>query len=258
MPAFTFTADAATDQLTIAGHGLLTGDGPVAVRNLGGALPGALTPVTEYWAIRVDANHIKLATSNPAALAGTAINLTSDGTGTQLLEVGIPYRIATTYVPGSPIKSADLTAMQAALQAIHGLFTGQAQSVWSSFTPIVESTLAGGLAGPLKLKMTSVVSPAGSTNDWAPTGVESAIVVQIATTAASVITGLSGGSAGRLLHLINFGGHSVTLNHEDAASSAVNRFQLPGGASLVMAGSSGQSASLLHEGSRWRLLSKNF
>jgi hypothetical protein len=134
MPVFTFTADAATDQLTVVGHGLLNGDGPVAVRNLGGSLPGALAPVTDYWAILVDADHVKLATSNPNALAGTAINLTSTGTGTQLLEVGIPYRIAHSYVERAVVRSADLTAIQAALQAMHGLFTGQAQSVWSGIS----------------------------------------------------------------------------------------------------------------------------
>lgn len=122
MPSITFTALASTDALTATAHGLLTGDGPVAVRTIGGTLPGAtpaLDPDADYWAIRVDADTLKIATSQALALAGTAIDLTSDSTGVCRIEYGIPYRRATTYapppapgVPGSQIRSADLNALQ--------------------------------------------------------------------------------------------------------------------------------------------------
>ncbi|HEY0251714.1 MAG TPA: hypothetical protein VGC41_09315, partial [Kofleriaceae bacterium] len=94
MTAFAFTATASTDQLAITGHGLNTGDGPGAVRNLSGA--AGLAPLANYYIIRVDANNVKLATSSSNALAGTAVDITSNGSGT--LEVGIPYRRGTTYV----------------------------------------------------------------------------------------------------------------------------------------------------------------
>jgi hypothetical protein len=63
MAAFTFTADARTDNLTITAHGLNTGDGPAAVRNIGGTLPAAtpsIGPVLDRFIIRVDANTIRL------------------------------------------------------------------------------------------------------------------------------------------------------------------------------------------------------
>lgn len=82
---FTFTAAAATDLLTKVAHGLETGDGLVNVSNAGGALPGGLAAATSYWAIRVDADTFKLATSLANAYAGVAIDITSDGTGTQTL-----------------------------------------------------------------------------------------------------------------------------------------------------------------------------
>jgi hypothetical protein len=136
MPALTITAvDHNTDQLTITGHGLLTGAGPAAVRNVGGVHPTGLAAVTDYWIIRVDDNTIKLADSSANALAGTAINLTGNGSGTNILELGIPYRRARTYVPrsvdvaGARLKSADLNAMQDALTAIYDLLTGQAQQL---------------------------------------------------------------------------------------------------------------------------------
>lgn len=111
MPALIVTAvDNATDQLTIAGHGLLTGDGPAAVRNIPG-MPGGLSPLTDVWIIRVDANTIKLATSSANALLGTAINITSNGSGPTTLLIGIPYRRARTYAASSQVKSADLNSL---------------------------------------------------------------------------------------------------------------------------------------------------
>lgn len=141
MPSFVFTANAGTDQLHIVAHGLNTGDGPGAGRNLGGALPSPLAGVTDYWIIRDDADHVRLATSSANALAGTAIDLTDTGSGTNYLEVGIPYRRARTYVassvsvPGAQVKSVDLNAIQDALDALHALLTGQAQSTWSDVKP---------------------------------------------------------------------------------------------------------------------------
>jgi hypothetical protein len=131
MPAIIFTADSGTDQLTMVGHGLLTGDGPAAGRNIGGGLPSPLVGVTDYWIIRIDDDHVKLATSSSNAMAGTAINLTTNGTGTNILEIGIPYRRPRTYAPNSQLSSADLNANFDAWPALHALLTAQAQSIWN-------------------------------------------------------------------------------------------------------------------------------
>lgn len=82
---FTFTADSTTEQALATAHGLNTGDGPIQVSNSGGALPTGLSAATNYWVIKVDANHLKFATNLSNALAGTAIDLTTNGTGTQTL-----------------------------------------------------------------------------------------------------------------------------------------------------------------------------
>jgi hypothetical protein len=55
------------------------------VSNSGGALPMPLLTGTTYYAIRVDATHIRVATSYANAIAGTAITLTSNGTGTNTI-----------------------------------------------------------------------------------------------------------------------------------------------------------------------------
>lgn len=77
-PTRTFTAEADDDCLTSRGHGVQTGD-QVIVLNSGGALPAGLSASTAYYAVNVTPNKFQLATLPD----GPAIDLTTDGTGTQ-------------------------------------------------------------------------------------------------------------------------------------------------------------------------------
>lgn len=130
MPALTIdSVDDTTDQLEITGHGLLTGDGAARIRNVGGALPAPLGAGIDYWIIRVDADHIKIATSQAAALAGTAINLSDTGSGTHILEVGLPFTRWTTYAAGSQVKSRDLNSMEDEIIAAYGRVGGD-REIW--------------------------------------------------------------------------------------------------------------------------------
>jgi len=85
VPSFVFTASSSTDKLTATDHGLLQGDGPVQVSNSGGALPAGLAAVTNYWVIFDTTSTIKLATSYANAVASVAIDLTTNGSGTNTL-----------------------------------------------------------------------------------------------------------------------------------------------------------------------------
>lgn len=80
--AGTFTAVGATDIMTKSAHGFITGL-VVQVSNSGGALPTNLSASTNYYVIVIDANTFYLATSYANAIAGTRIDLGSNGTGTQ-------------------------------------------------------------------------------------------------------------------------------------------------------------------------------
>lgn len=73
-----FTADVGTDLLTVS-RVFQTGE-KVWVSS-SGTLPAPLTASTDYWVIRVSDTTIKLATTLANALAGTAIDLTTAGTG---------------------------------------------------------------------------------------------------------------------------------------------------------------------------------
>ncbi len=132
MPALTISAvDHNNDTLTITAHGLNTGDGPGAMYTPDGTLPAGSSPVTDYWAIRVDANTIKLASSSANAMSGTAVPLTSNGSGTLQFLVGLPYRTPRTAVPGQQVFSADLNAVWLALVALWNFLTGQAQAIFT-------------------------------------------------------------------------------------------------------------------------------
>lgn len=66
--------------VTEAGHGLATGN--IVYFTTTGALPTGLSANTRYWAIVVDANTFRLATTLANALAGTAINTSGSQSGT--------------------------------------------------------------------------------------------------------------------------------------------------------------------------------
>lgn len=73
--------DVTANTITEAAHGYTTGLKGQA-SNSGGGLPGGLAAVTDYFVIVVDVDTYKLASSLVNALAGTPIDITTQGTGT--------------------------------------------------------------------------------------------------------------------------------------------------------------------------------
>lgn len=76
------TATASTDVLAKTAHGLVTGD-PVVISVIGGGAAG-LAIATRYWAIKTTADAFKLATTYDNAIAGTAIDVTTDSSSGHL------------------------------------------------------------------------------------------------------------------------------------------------------------------------------
>lgn len=79
-------ADPTTDQLAATAHGRSTGDGPVQFTTTT-TLPAPLQLLTDYWLVKVDADHVKVATTfeNSIDSVPTTIDLTDAGTGTHKL-----------------------------------------------------------------------------------------------------------------------------------------------------------------------------
>jgi hypothetical protein len=79
--------DPGTDQITLPTTTLFPTATPIKYSVSGGTLPAPLVANTLYYVINVDATHIKLATSAVNAGAGTAIDLTTAGTGTHTIAI---------------------------------------------------------------------------------------------------------------------------------------------------------------------------
>jgi hypothetical protein len=117
-----FTAEADDNICTAVAHGLLTGDGPIRVANSGGALPTGLAAATDYYVIKIDADTFYLATTRANAIAGTAIDITGDGTGTQTLSDTASTKRLTTLASGIDTDSDTGAALAA--------------NVWTSLTVV--------------------------------------------------------------------------------------------------------------------------
>lgn len=89
--AAAFTADHTTEQFTLAGHNLETGDGPFTVSS-DDTLPTGLAAATNYWIIRVDDDVFQLATSPEDAYAGTEVEIDDNGVGSHTLTGATPHR----------------------------------------------------------------------------------------------------------------------------------------------------------------------
>jgi hypothetical protein len=102
-------------------------------------------------------------------------------------------------------------------------------------------------------RLSAAIAPAQITsnqNDYNPTGLSTTSGMRINSDAARDITGLQGGSEGRVMRVTNIGAFAITLKHESASSTAANRFSV--GADIVLGAN--VSALLWYDGTslRWR------
>lgn len=95
---------------------------------------------------------------------------------------------------------------------------------------------------------------AGNQHDYAPTGIDTALGMELETDAARNLTGVKiAARSKRFLLIVNVGNYAITIKHNDPSSAAVNRFGLPAGADLVL-GSAEMAWMFYSVGSEvWRL-----
>ena len=188
--------------------------------------------------------------SNAALL--TAINVADGGSGDARLQISKESAAKTASVFFSDAFSGRAEFGLVGSDAFK-LKVSADGSAWVEAFTIDQST--GNLALPRAFSLTGVVSPPQITanqNDYNPTGVAAASVLQLSSDASRTVTGLAGGAEGRLVSLINIGGQPIVLADESTSSSAANRFAL--GAGLTVAAK--QAAMLRYDGTaaRWRLI----
>jgi hypothetical protein len=90
-------------------------------------------------------------------------------------------------------------------------------------------------------------------NDYAPAGHADAFLFRLSTDASRNITGLQGGTDGRIVVLANIGSFPFVLTDDDVLSTAANRFRLEGPVTVRP----DQAVSLIYDAvlSRWRTFS---
>jgi hypothetical protein len=96
-----------------------------------------------------------------------------------------------------------------------------------------------------------------STNNWAPSGYNTATVVDITSTTGSYnLTGFDStdSDTGRILVINNRSGNSVVLLHQSASSSAANRFNLTQNASQTMGDAQSSAGFMWVSGTGWQML----
>jgi len=96
---------------------------------------------------------------------------------------------------------------------------------------------------------------ATSQNNYNPTGFSNSIEMRLIGSAAVNLTGLQGGSDGRLLITTNVSAFNITFKHQSASSEAANRFICPSGGDAILR--PGYTFILKYDdfSDRWRIIS---
>lgn len=110
------TTDVNTTNNTITktAHGMLSGYGPFQFETSGG-LPAGLSLLTNYWAVRIDDDTFKVATSRANAIAGTpsVVDITTQGTGTHTCDRGkhivVPANVTKIVLKANLVGNSDLS-----------------------------------------------------------------------------------------------------------------------------------------------------
>lgn len=136
----------------------------------------------------------------------------------------------------------------------HTLIYDNSTSQWYEINSSVVTVPPWSLAGAVAFS--GVITPtalAANANDYNPTGLSGASTLRlVASTTSRDITGIAGGTTGRLLLIHNVGAQNIVLKDESASSAAGNRFALIGDVTLAT-----DAAVLLQYDAtslRWRLI----
>lgn len=137
-----------TDQITLTAHGFQNGDR--VQFSSGDTLPAPLAAATDYWVIYVNANTIKVATSQHNAELGIAIDITDAGTAAGAFTITAqPYQIRAldTYVV-NPVEvfatDLDIRDLNAATDSVASWLNDGAGNPISSTGGALDVNIASG------------------------------------------------------------------------------------------------------------------
>jgi hypothetical protein len=108
--------------------------------------------------------------------------------------------------------------------------------------------------GGVNLTATAYSSVASGETDNLALGSTNSYFLLSGNAAVANITGIAGGVAGRVIVLVNTGSKAITLNSDNASSTATNEFHFAGSSDVILA--SDGSVTLLYDGTltKWRMI----
>lgn len=127
-------------------------------------------------------------------------------------------------------------ANAAASNALVGLSGYPASSILITDSA-ANPSFSASLPCPVAFMSATVITPAAlaaNTNDYAPTSIQSAAVLRIASTGAVDLTGIVAATTAHAKLLLNVGTQTITLKHASASSSAANRLRCAGAADFSL------------------------
>ncbi len=204
--AVTAVDSGAANSITVPGHGLVTGQGPLTFTT-SGTLPSPLVAGTRYFAIVVDENTLQIASSLANAYTATELDLTTGGSGTHTMAWTGIYQQTTkvcnvdrAYILLTDGRGADATDTVESVDAGTNQLTLTSHNYQTGTGPVTLST-SGTLPAPL--------SPAS--NYYLIR--DSANLVRVATSLANALAGTAVNitDAGTGTHTINWAGPSTTV-----------------------------------------------
>ena len=185
----------------------------------------------------------------PTFISATQFTVAGDQTST----FSVGRRIKATVTAGTVYGTVTVSAFAAVTTVTVSLDSGALDSGLSSvsvafLTPDNSSVPGVRLSGGAytfqfgatmggSVAQSGVLTPAQITsnqNDYAPTGLATASVLRLSTDANRNVTGLTGGTAGRLIRIVNSGTQVLTLVNNSGLSTAANRFSFQNTASIVL------------------------
>lgn len=207
----------------------LTSSGAFNITGLAGGVAGRVLRIVNIGsnALTLKNEDAGSATANRFAIgaditlsAGNGVTLWYDNTSTRWRATSGSGGGAA----GAPVGASYLTLGTDATLTSERVFT-------AGNNVVVTDGGAGGnytvAVGTQTFTLNGIISPTGTTgtvNDYAPTSLSTSAIIRQTTTAATTITGLTGGSSGRMILFFNIGTHDIDFSNENSSSTAANRF----------------------------------
>ena len=184
---------------------------------------------------------VTLNASNALTNTALASNTIVKGTGANALATATPTDDGTTFTVPEAFTTSGTTTLG---DSSHATTVGQ------NLTSIAGITAVGQLTGVI-ISPTAIT---GTVNDWAPTGLATALYVNVSLSGTTTLNGLTGGTAGRTICLLNSSASNLTIAHAAGASAAANRFSMVGATSLVVGTGLNEWICFVYDGtaSLWR------